>query len=187
MSKSKNSSNIMIVAGKLFVICAVVAIVVSTVNYYTSKVIARNTFLKEMEMLSAAMPGDYEFSEIPTAKEDTVIYEALTEDTRQGYCVKVTVNGYSGPIKLIVGFTTSCSVSAVELVSGTETPGIGTKALESSYLNSYKGFSVPIEFSKDAGSVSQITGATITSNAVKDGINKAMNALLDAVLKGEQK
>ncbi len=187
MSKRMNTSNIAIVAGKLFAICAVVAIVVSVVNYYTSKVITRNTFLKEMEMLSEAMPGDYEFSEIPNGKEDIVIYEALAEDTRQGYCVKVTVNGYSGPIKMIVGFSTTCSVTVVKIVSSSETPGIGTKPLEETYLNGFKGFSDTIEFSKDSGSIDVVTGATITSNAVKDGMNKALNALLDAVQKGEQK
>ncbi len=186
MSKS-NNSNILLIASKLFAICLVVAVIVSVVNYYTSRVIVKNTYLKEMEMLSKAMPGDYEFSEIPNGKEDIVIYEALAEDTIQGYCVKVTVNGYSGPIKLIVGFTTSCSVTAVELVTSSETPGIGTKVLESAYLNGFKGFSDTIEFSKDAGGISGITGATITSNAVKDAINKALVALLDVVQKGEQK
>jgi electron transport complex protein RnfG len=187
MSKNKNVNDILVVALKLFAICVVVATVVSVVNHYTSRVIENNKTKKMNEQLHNIMPGDYEYNEISAVNADAVIYEALAEDTTQGYCVKVTVNGYSGPITMIVGFSTSCSVTAVEIVSSSETPGIGTKVLESSFLNGFKGYSEPIEFSKDNTGVDALTGATITSNSVKDGINKALSALLEVVRRGEQK
>lgn len=182
MSKKKISSNVILIAFKLFAICLVVAVIVSVVNHYTSSVIENNKTKKMNEQLHNTLTGDYEFNEISAINADTAIYEALAEDTRQGYCVNVTVNGYSGPITMIVGFTTSCSVTAVEIASSSETPGIGTKPLEDSYLRHYEGYSA-----NSVNNVDAVTGATITSSAVKDGINKALNALLDLVRKGEQK
>ena len=72
-----------------------------------------------------------------------------------------------------------------------ETPGLGAKSTEEEFQKQFAGLSAlkPVEFSKtganrDNNEYDAISGATITSTAVKQAVNEAIN-LYSTVLKGE--
>lgn len=120
------------------------------------------------EMMSAAKSSDAKV---------TGVYKV----NNNNYAIKVSASGSQGTMTIMVGFDTSGCISGVSVVSHSETSGIGTKVVgnESASngigaLDQYKGKSAgdyPLELGKD---VDVISGATVTSKAVKNGVNAAL-------------
>lgn len=86
----------------------------------------------------------------------------------------VTQDGYSGPIRLIVGIYMDGTVAGVRVTSHSETPGLGDKIelKKNPWVLSFNGRSLsnPLperwRVTKDQGEFDQFTGATITPRAV---------------------
>jgi electron transport complex protein RnfG len=94
----------------------------------------------------------------------------------------VAPNGYSGPIRLLVGVRHDGEVAGVRVVNHRETPGLGD-AIESDRSDWILGFAGrslgnPPEASwtvkRDGGAFDQFTGATITPRAVTRAVRDAL-------------
>ena len=90
-----------------------------------------------------------------------------------GYAFRVYPKGYGGTIDMVVGIDLKGRVAGIKIISMNETPGLGMKASESKFLRQFTGktFKSPLKAKKD---VDSITGATITSQAVSDGVKLAL-------------
>ena len=94
----------------------------------------------------------------------------------------IAANGYSGPIKMIVGIDTSGKVKGVRVVGHRETPGLGDKIeiKKSDWITHFNGKSLAShtddqwKVKKDGGDFDQLTGATITPRAVVSGVHNAL-------------
>ncbi|MEJ2515520.1 MAG: electron transport complex subunit RsxG [Gammaproteobacteria bacterium] len=94
----------------------------------------------------------------------------------------VAPDGYSGPIRLLVGILPDGTVSGVRVVSHRETPGLGDKieAERSDWILDFAGRSLgapPEEdwtVKRDGGAFDQFTGATITPRAVVKAVRNAL-------------
>lgn len=87
-----------------------------------------------------------------------------------GYVVQLTTkDGYSGGIVMVVGVTLDGTVNGFSVTSHSETSGLGTKAFDPEYADQFKG--IP---AVDVSGVATISGATLTSTAVINGINAAV-------------
>lgn len=95
----------------------------------------------------------------------------------------IAPRGYSGPIKLLVGVYADGRVAGVRAVAHQETPGLGD-AIEvdrSPWIEQFAGKALgapPVvawKVRKDGGAFDQITGATITSRAVVDAVQRALD------------
>jgi len=97
-------------------------------------------------------------------------------------------NGYQGVIKMIVGvnadFTKFTGMTVLEQV---ETPGLGAKITDTGFEQQFAGLATkpPIEYVKGVkpekqNQIQAITGATISSRAVVDIINKTVEQWLQA-------
>jgi electron transport complex protein RnfG len=64
----------------------------------------------------------------------------------------------------------------VEIISLSETPGLGSRVDDAEYLAQYSGMSVN-KVPALGEDVDAISGATISSRAVLSGVQKALNAL----------
>ena len=74
---------------------------------------------------------------------------------------------------------TTNQVSGINVVSNSETPGLGAKATDPSFSDQYKGkpteaLSVIKNGTPGDTEIIAISGATITSSAVTDGVNAAI-------------
>ena len=94
----------------------------------------------------------------------------------------VAPNGYSGPVRLLVGVRNNGEVAGVRVVSHRETPGLGD-AIESDRSDWILGFTDrslgdPPEAAwtvkRDGGAFDQFTGATITPRAVTRAVRNAL-------------
>ena len=94
----------------------------------------------------------------------------------------VAPDGYSGPIRLLVGILADGTVSGVRVVAHRETPGLGDK-IEVERHGWILGFSgtrlgAPPEAAwsvrRDGGAFDQFTGATVTPRAVVKAVKNAL-------------
>ena len=109
-------------------------------------------------------------------------YTVLRGGEPLGYAVKQTVQGYGGPIELIVGMRTDRTLAGIHVGGAdfNETEGLGAKAKEPAFTDQFAGKSVPLTLGQD---IDAIAGATVTSRAIVDGVNQAaerLHAHLDA-------
>jgi electron transport complex protein RnfG len=158
----------------LFAISAAVALVLGAGNALTATVIEENRIAARNEALSAVFDAD-EF--LPT--DDTEkLYIAQKEGAVIGYAVQVAPTGYGGPIEMIVGVNPDLTISNVSLIKMSETPGYGQKMqTEDWFLGQFAGKSLPLEY--DGEQLDAISGATITSDAVINGMRGALDRVAD--------
>lgn len=111
------------------------------------------------------------------------VYTASKGNKVVGYAVKSSSKaGYSGMITLMVGISTDDKLLNVSVLSHKETPGLGSKMADegNSLIKSVKGASlskIDLRVKKDGGDVDALSGATISSRAYGDAIERAYTAL----------
>ena len=115
-------------------------------------------------------------------EEKDLSYTAVFDDEKNqiGRIFQVTPSGYGGPIIVKVGFDSEIKVKGVRILGHTETPGLGAKITDASFLNQFKdksGNELYLKKYHKEGTVDAITGATISSKAVSDGIIKLQEKL----------
>jgi electron transport complex protein RnfG len=103
-----------------------------------------------------------------------------------GYAILCHGNGYQGEIRLMVGVKADLSkFTGMVILEQVETPGLGAKIAEAKFQKQFKDLAAkpPIEYVKGRAPVKPnqiqaITGATISSKAVVDIINKTVKEWL---------
>lgn len=178
-------------AGILFVITAIAAVLLGFTNMATADKIEQQLIQENINARKAVLPKATEFKELEdeelnnTIQKDFQIieevYEGLDEEELVGYTFKTTPKGFGGQMVINVGISLDGKVSGIKVVSHTETPGLGAKSTEENYQNQYKDKPIenPLEVVKSSPSseneIEAITGATVTTNGVTDGVNIAID------------
>lgn len=88
-----------------------------------------------------------------------------------------SVRGYAGPIQLLIGVDAKGALTGVRAIGHRETAGIGDAidVDKSPWIRSFDGRSVAdIALVADGGSIDVITGASVTSRAVINGVHDAL-------------
>ncbi|MDC0610960.1 RnfABCDGE type electron transport complex subunit G [Vibrio sp.] len=116
--------------------------------------------------------------------QDYDIYDVKNDQgTLIYHVVRGEEEGYSGPIKYLIGVSLNGEISGVRIISHTETPGLGDKIelAKSPWVLEFNHRSLDNTptwgVKKDGGDFDQFSGATITPRSVVRGIHKAMLAL----------
>lgn len=161
-------------------------LLVSTVEVVTAERIIANEQAARMRKINDVMPSERYNNEILndwitlpagalTERYPTRVYRALRDKNPVGAVFEaVTPEGYSGPIRMLVGIQLDGKVSGVRVLSHTETPGLGDllELRRSDWILSFNETSLQtpaIEqwaVKRDHGTFDQFTGATITPRAV---------------------
>jgi electron transport complex protein RnfG len=120
-------------------------------------------------------------------KGDLTYFECFDNKERLlGYAILCNGNGYQGEIKLMIGVKADLSeFTGMVILEQVETPGLGAKIAEARFQKQFKGLATkpPIEYVKGRvpgkpNQIQAITGATISSRAVVDIINKTVKQWL---------
>ena len=176
-------------AAILFVITLISGLLLGVVYYVTKEPIAlqqakrKNEACKEVFQDASSFEA-LELSVLKTPVESekaTVtindVSEAVAEDgTVLGYVLDITTHeGYNGDIQFMVGIRMDGTINGISLLSIAETPGLGMKAEEvlkpqftaknvSQFVYTKTGSIAPEQ-------IDAISGATITPNAMVNGVN----------------
>lgn len=129
----------------------------------------------QQELLAHTMPKADFCSEAPYRVNGALsILAAFDEENHQlGYCVEVQAQGFGGPITMVVGVDLDGKVTGVSITDHKETLSVVDEALSSSFLRHYQGLSGTVRYS-GRNSVAAVSGATATSRAITDGVNRAL-------------
>lgn len=164
----------------LFVISAVTSLLLGLVNYITVDSIAAINEEKTQAAMKEVMPGDYEFEGVDgnwSSKLVTTVYAAKSGGSLAGYVVQVEPSGFGGTIDMVVGLTAGGEVTGVSIISHSETSGLGANATKEEFRDQFVGATSGLAVTKDGGTIDALTGATVTSRAVANGVNAAIEAV----------
>ena len=103
-------------------------------------------------------------------------------ESAQGYAVEVAVPGFNGEIRMMVGITPNGEILGISVISHTETAGLGAvagadNAKGQAFREQFAGLTGKVSLQKDGGQVDGLSGATITSRAIADGVNAALECV----------
>ena len=157
---------------RLMLFALVAGLLLAVVNAVTEEPIARNERLKA-DGSRIAVIGDYDFEALQTDTTgyDAIqsVYAALDDDGQTvGYVYELLSRGYGGDVVLSVGIRDG-AVSGVSVASHAETKGLGT-ADEAPFLQSFVGLTQ----ADAAQGVDAMSGATVSSNAVRGAVSQAL-------------
>lgn len=155
----------------LFLITTIVAGLLGLVNYVTADTIAEQIAQKAENAMRQVLEADsYEPLDVPENSTVTAAYRAGD----RGYVVRVAPNGFGGAIDMMVGVDVSGAVTGVAIVSQSETASLGANCTREDFRAQFTGKTGTLSVSKDGGEIETLTGATVTSRAVTEGVNTAL-------------
>jgi electron transport complex protein RnfG len=117
------------------------------------------------------------------AKDSLELYAALKEQQLVGMAVVASSEkGFSGLIKLMVGFKKDGIIKNIVVLEQKETPGLGTKMKDEKFIKQFREIDVSsfnLKVKKDGGDVDALTGATISSRAFSEAVQLAHEEFLN--------
>ena len=177
----------------LTIICALAATALAFVYTITKEPIAYQQRLKKLKAIKAVQPDydnepDKQFVDIKTGESAegegnlTRFYITTKGETPTGAVFMVSAVGYGGTIDLMVGLNPEGSITGVQVLRHTETPGLGAKITEEKFLKQFiaKNLSdTNWALKKEGGDIDQISGATISPQAVVKALNGGLTLFTD--------
>jgi len=102
------------------------------------------------------------------------LYSNEKKTDKIGYAFMATASGYSSTgINILVGLEDAQTIKGVVILAQAETPGVGSRVTEASFLDQFIGLNInDVVLKQDGGQIDSLTGATISSRAVVDTIRK---------------
>ena len=164
----------------LLSICIVIPLALSVTNAVTKDRIVRLEKQKAEETMKSLIEAD-RFEELEFGDENKIKYNMAVKDGNVvGYVFETSANGYGGAVSVMTAVNTDGTVKSVAILDvSNETPGLGQNAQKESFYSQYAGKKIDIILVKNSADdknneVDAMTGATITSNAVTEAVNMAL-------------
>lgn len=108
-------------------------------------------------------------------------YVQTVDGEPSAWAVKSEVNGFGGPLTVLVGVKRGGVVNATKVLSHSETPGLGAKCQsDEHFIGQFNGFDTctsKLLVRKDGGDVDAITASTITSRAYTLAVSNAVEVV----------
>ena len=178
----KGAKDIITAVVALTLICIVVTAALAVTNHFTVDAIAAVNERLLNESLTEIVPSAASFDELTETDlpESPDNYESayLAVDSSSqsiGLVVITKIAGYGGDIRVMTGIADGQITGVKILAADNETPGLGARISESDYLAQYKDKPAGrLSLSRDGGDVDAVTGATISSRALLNAVNSAV-------------
>lgn len=120
---------------------------------------------------------------VASADGKAVVQEAYKADNGAGYVMTVVTSSFGGDLTMMVGMDAEGAVTGVTVTEHADTPGVGTKNMEDSYLDQYKGFSALTSAGDvknesadlaSGGTFAYTSGASVSGQAIHSGVAAAL-------------
>ncbi len=179
----------------LFGVTLICSASVAFIQGVTLEPIAQAQLAATNKALSVVLPefDDSKMQSVEVTGRPVDIYTATKGGDVVGYAVKSRTNkGYSGEIVLMVGISPKGELLDVSVLSHSETPGLGSVITkpDNVVLQSIKGKVLTnqhLKVRKDGGEVDALSGATISSRAYIDAVERAYTAVEKELTNGAGK
>ncbi|MEA4974929.1 MAG: RnfABCDGE type electron transport complex subunit G [Paludibacter sp.] len=170
-------------------ITLVAAVALGSVYNLTKEPIEASKRAKQENAIMEVLPPDVLIKGADTITiegmpEPFYVYQAYAGDEFVGAAVQTySKNGFSGEIKIMVGFDAKGSIINYSVLEQKETPGLGTKMVDwfktekgNQDIRGLNGSKNNLNVTKNGGEVDAITAATISSNAFLEAVRYAYSA-----------
>lgn len=172
----------------LTVICSLAATALALVYTITKDPIAYQQRLKKLKAIKAVQPDydnepDQDFIDLKTDEKAegegglTRYYITRKGETPTGVVFMISAVGYGGLIDLMVGLNPEGTITGVQVLRHTETPGLGAKITQDTFLQQFNERNLENtnwSLKKEGGDIDQISGATISPQAVVKALNQGL-------------
>jgi Na+-translocating ferredoxin:NAD+ oxidoreductase subunit G len=180
-------------AGVLLLVCAIAAALLGYTNEITYEKIQEQLVKTSDEARKTVLPDADAFEKLDDSTFSTIksnakynfiteVYTAKAGGNIIGYAVKVAPKGYAGAVEVVVGITADGTLRGIKVGNNNETPGLGKNAATPKFQGQFSGkaWGNPINVIKSGtpkdNEIAALSGATITSRAIADGVNQALEA-----------
>lgn len=160
----------------LFITCLLSAFALSLVYSQTRARIYQLSIAGMRAAFNEVMPAADSFAALTP---DSAVWAAFAAGQRCGTIVQAAERGYGGPVPVTAGVDTSGAITGIRIAGPVEglkeTQGLGTRVLEPEWRTQFVGKSTSeIVLDRDGGPIAAVTGATISSRAVTNGLRSAL-------------
>lgn len=187
MPKKKDTFLNMVIS--LVVITIIAGFALGFVNKATVGPIAKAKLERKINALKLVLPAfdnnpvaDVQKIKSEKTKDSVELFPAYLKNEFVGAAIiGVTDKGFSGIIKIMVGFNPKGDIQNIVVLEQKETPGLGTKIKDEKFIKQFRNknlSSFNLKVSKDGGEIDALTGATITSRAFGDAVQMAYDEFL---------
>jgi electron transport complex protein RnfG len=175
---------LLIIGGKLALICTIAALVLALVNAMTAPVIERNREERLNRTLSQIV-GSQSVGERREVQDHELVQAYWSISGSDSYVLDIIGQGYGGDMRILAGYRGDGELFAARLMQNNETPGLGKQAEEPGYMEKYtgRGDEEPVPTRPDQLPPEQadaVSGSTITfmgiGNALASGSDFVENA-----------
>ncbi len=151
----------------LGLICVAASASLASINAVTKSKILAQAQAEEEDSLRSVLPGAERFEAVKSGSE-TLYYKAFDRGNKLvGVAFKTQGKGYSGVIETMAGMTVEGKITAIKVLSQNETPGLGANVAEEDFTDRFREKNF-----LELNQVEAITGATISSRAVINSVEK---------------
>ena len=186
---SKKESTFLGMLLSLLIITVISGFSLGFVNDLTLEPKAKAKLEKKVSALRLVLPTfdnnpveDMKLVKSETETDSIEIYPAYLKNEFVGAAViGTTEKGFSGLIRIMIGFKPSGIIENAVVLEQKETPGLGTKLTEDKFLKQFKGINISsykLKVKKDGGDVDALTGATISTRAFCEATQMAYDAFV---------
>ena len=168
----------------LSIVTLVASVSLGFVYQWTKEPIAQAQLNKQLKAIEYVMPGydnnpvaEKYFVNTPDGKDSLEFYPAKSKGELIGVAVRTkSSKGYSGDVWLMVGFSMKGDIQNVFVIDHKETPGLGSKMSSPNFVKQFLDKNpdeMKLKVRKDGGDIDAISGATISSRAFGEAIQRA--------------
>ena len=168
---------------RLFIIAIIAAGLLGGTYLLTKGPIEEQELAAQTAARTAVLPAAKEFREFQTEIPEEYsfingIYEGFSADGKlAGYTIHMTAKGYNPDIVLTLGVDHDGVITALNVGSNSESPGLGANASKPEFYEQFAGKTAGLNVTKGpAGEneISAISGATITTRGITEAVDRAL-------------
>ena len=172
--------NILKLSASLLIIATISGTILGMIYTVTKEPIAKRVKLEEEKALKDIFSEATSFN-LTTGKDNYAYYEVYTKNKLIGYAIDASGKGFGSTIKIKVGMNLNKTIKAIRITSQNETPGLGTRIKRKKFTDQFINKTLKqILLKKDSskGTIDALTGATISSRAVSEAVQKSITEFL---------
>ena len=163
------------IAMNLTAACFISGVIIAGVYFVTAPISEKNAQILKENSMKELVKDATSFKKVE-GKEN--LYQALDNGNVLGYVVQTETKGYGGTIIVMTAVDTKGEVISYNILSHNETPGLGDRIAKSPFKDQFKGKTVEtlnaVTDKSDKKDIQAITGSTISSKAVTNGVKLAV-------------
>jgi electron transport complex protein RnfG len=181
----------------LFIITAIATALLGLARDFTLEPIKTQHKKTQEKAMKEVLPSASVFNDISAAQNENIfssgsinrIFEGVANGQTVGYVVELSPVGYSGAINMMVGISnTQNRITGMRVLKHSETPGLGALAVKEKFYSRFNNkklvtlnvVKIPTGAENE---IEAITASTITTRAVTNAVNEAIEWYLKEELK----